>query len=213
MDVCKRDKNGHTVIYRLLDKHPPTPTLFHDLVKFLIETDIIDLLLDKSDKISTTPLHLAVRNIDVLECTLTLLHLNGATFDAIDNSGFSVLHCAVQGGRNVNILKKMMRLGAVITKAGSETVTHMAASSGNLHALKYFLNELGLKEFNQPDLNWNTPLHRILLAEEQEKSAIIMLLLETGADVNIQNKNGDSPIDLILLKDGEGNRLKLLLGK
>jgi ankyrin repeat protein len=130
---------------------------------------------------------------------------SGIPVNTKDTLGNSPLHAAISRGE-VRIVKSLLSYGANIDAIGfrGKTPLHLAAefSSGNLKdILKQRILKLLLK--HQPtlslqDYEGNTVLHYILSIKEWWSSSDIVSAMKTalshGADVNLTNKFGESPL-------------------
>jgi len=82
------------------------------------------------------------------------------------------------------------------------TALHYAASHGSLDVLEHILSheECDVDPINR--LERATPLHLAVTVESPGlREAVVLSLVEAGADTSIKNKLGDTAIDLITRKD------------
>ena len=112
---------------------------------------------------------------------------------------------------NTEVMSLLVEYGADVHKfvgpAGKSAI-HLAAANGNAEALKFLLRKGVSPDHRLPSIN-GTPL--MLAAFHQEKN-IILLLLEHGANLDIQNKNGMSALTGAC-DNGRYSMAKLLLEK
>ncbi|EGD77895.1 hypothetical protein PTSG_09530 [Salpingoeca rosetta] len=77
------------------------------------------------------------------------------------------------------------------------TALHMAAAAGHTEAAFFFAEHMHLPA-DKPDVNGNRPLH---LAARAGATAIVRLLLVSGADLAARNKADRQPLGMALLHD------------
>lgn len=146
------------------------------------------------DKRGRTPLHLAcIRGI--LPIAKYLIESAGAQVDTKDAEGWTPLAIAVANEHEILARWLVASGGASVERAVTArgwTILHIAASIGKLSMVK-----LALKVFNVPvnatDHNGRTALHYAIARdmEDLEKE-----LVEAGADMDIQDARGVSPLQL-----------------
>lgn len=133
-----------------------------------------------------TPMHYAsdLKSDSMLQ----LLIANNARVNANSDKGRSPLHSAARLGRTSNI-KLLLRSGAKINAGDDNGITplHMAAYFGHKKALKELLKKEA--DVNALDIKGNTPLYYIV-----NNIDLAYALLEKGANPNIENKVGESPL-------------------
>jgi hypothetical protein len=74
---------------------------------------------------------------------------------------------------------------------------HFAILIGHQAILKVLIDNCNKSLLNSFNKNLNTPLH---LAVLEESISLVNLLIENGANVNLKNKEGYTPLDLVKLK-------------
>ncbi|RPD64662.1 ankyrin [Lentinus tigrinus ALCF2SS1-7] len=78
------------------------------------------------------------------------------------------------------------------------TALHYAASNGYLDILEHLLEYDGCDVDPVNRIEKATPLHLALSIDDPElRAAVVESLLDAGADTNIKDKNGETPLDLV----------------
>ncbi|RUS75722.1 hypothetical protein EGW08_016504, partial [Elysia chlorotica] len=142
---------------------------------------------DKFNKQQQTPLHLAIK-LDFTEAVELLLK-SGADVNAVDCSGSSAIHMAVQN-RSTPILhlllEKQLMIACIILTTSGLTPLHLAVDNGDLEQA-----ELLLKHGADIDVtdgkSGRTPLFR---AAESNHKPMVELLLRRGANVDVASYAG-----------------------
>ncbi len=167
---------------------------------FTCSSEIVETLLDAGSQVnfanknSDTPLHLAalVENPEMVKILLRW----GADPNAINICFERPLHFTAFH-INADIVKILKEAGAKLDSQNQdeETPLHLAILHNNNKVAKTLI-ELGANVNIQGRRDGNTPLH---LAVQHRKAPSIILDLVTarGADVNIRNSQGNTPLHLI----------------
>ncbi|TDX09069.1 ankyrin repeat domain-containing protein [Flavobacterium sp. S87F.05.LMB.W.Kidney.N] len=115
--------------------------------------------------------------------------------DSVDREGRTFLMSAVIDG-NEEMVKDLLILGCGINNQDSKGLTalHLAAINDKVDALKVLLSFNA--DVNIVDDSGNSALWRAAMELESD-SEIIKVLLEKGSDINLENKHGVSPKDLL----------------
>lgn len=115
--------------------------------------------------------------------------------DSVDRDGRTFLMSAVVEGDEI-IIKNLIELGCDINKKDNHGLTalHLATINNKINSVKILLNHKA--DVNSVDDIGNSALWRASM-ELASDSEIIKLLLENGADINLANKHGVSPKDLL----------------
>ncbi|EGG14481.1 ankyrin repeat-containing protein [Cavenderia fasciculata] len=118
---------------------------------------------------------------------------SGADVNQPDSSNRSPLHYAAISG-HTSIVALLLSSGSSVncqTNRGA-TPLHYSARSGNVECLSLLLENGG--DVNCRDSSGNTPLHAAINCHEVK--AALALVQNYGSDVNIQNKEDQSPLFL-----------------
>ncbi|KAH8351003.1 hypothetical protein KR067_011529 [Drosophila pandora] len=171
------------------------------------------------DSEGDTPLHDAIsKEHDEM---LSLLLDFGADITLNNNNGFNALHhAALKGNPSAMkiLLTKTNRPWIVEEKKDDGyTALHLAALNNHVEIAELLVH-MGKANMDRQNVNLQTALH---LAVERQHVQIVKLLVQDGADLNIPDKDGDTPLHEALrhhtlsqlkqLQDVEGFG-KLLMG-
>ncbi|PAF41756.1 ankyrin repeat domain-containing protein [Helicobacter sp. 11S02596-1] len=112
--------------------------------------------------------------------------LRGSTplYDASRKNNMDILYLLINRGADINALSH------------GETALHKVVQFGNLKFAQILLKE-GANPNIKDSIRGNTPLHYAV--SKQDKN-MISLLMQHGADMYIENNNGDTPARYILSK-------------
>ncbi|PBI92400.1 Ankyrin repeat protein [Flavobacterium sp. ACN2] len=115
--------------------------------------------------------------------------------DSVDRDGRTFLMSAVLDG-DASIIKNLLLLGCDINKQDEQGLTalHLSAMNNKIDSVKILLDFKA--NINLVDNIGNSALWRAVMELESD-SEIIKLLLENGADINLENQNGVSTKDLL----------------
>lgn len=208
-----------------------TPSGFHIFVKFLIDINKVNAL-EVADQKGRTPLMMAVKRLELHLETVVLLRENEVQFNIRDKRGYSILHYALKTWftKSVALLKILRESGATCncrsqlatSEDGSSTcripkifecVLHVAASmSANLSVFRFLVDEMKSCCVNTVDINGDVPLHRHCRGQYTEDVyKILILLVKHGADVNIRNNAGNTPLHCAIMSGQPVRLLKVLV--
>ncbi|XP_068150892.1 E3 ubiquitin-protein ligase mind-bomb [Drosophila tropicalis] len=171
------------------------------------------------DSEGDTPLHDAISKEH--NEMLSLLLDFGADITLNNNNGFNALHhAALKGNPSAMsiLLTKTNRPWIVEEKKDDGyTALHLAALNNHVEIAELLVH-MGKANMDRQNVNLQTALH---LAVERQHVQIVKLLVQDGADLNIPDKDGDTPLHEALrhhtlsqlkqLQDVEGFG-KLLMG-
>ena len=139
-----------------------------------------------------TPLHDAIskKREDIMQ----LLLQQGADVTIANNNGFNSLHHAALRGnpQAVQVLLENLPRWWVVDEKKDDGYTplHLAALN-NHHEVATLLISKGGANVDQQNLNMQTSLH---LAVERQHQEIVRLLVNSGANLNLKDKDGDTAL-------------------
>ena len=155
---------------------------------------------DVRDADGNTPLHIAVlyRHPENLD---EILKVN-PDINAINTEGYTSLHLAVRRPDNGKAIGLLLQEGADVNILDPTGRNALLVSVGS-HQKEYIelLKSNGI-DINSQDIDGNTALHYPLINVLENKlylpysTEIVKILLEEGADPQVKNKEGKSPMDL-----------------
>ncbi|XP_054710060.1 E3 ubiquitin-protein ligase MIB1-like [Uloborus diversus] len=144
------------------------------------------------DSEGDTPLHDAISK--KRDDMLTLLLDNGADICLTNNNGFNALHhAALRGNPSAMriLLSKLPRSWVVDEKKDDGyTALHLAALNNHVEVAELLVQQ-GRANMNLQNVNLQTPLH---LAVERQHTQIVRLLVREKCNLNIPDKDGDTPL-------------------
>ena len=191
-NINKTDDSGRTALmYALVFKQP---------------LEVIDILLQKGTKVQkesddgNTPLVYALSHKASPE-VIDLLLRHGADVNAPDSRGRSPLYLAIGHGYAPEMIEKLIQKGAEVNDCCTidgkfrqsilaMTIKNAKFVAENLLKTTEILLQNGA-EVNHTE-NGTTPL--ILAVDEQTPPEMIDLLIKYGADVNMQDMRGNTPL-------------------
>ncbi|KAH9516075.1 E3 ubiquitin-protein ligase MIB1 [Dermatophagoides farinae] len=139
-----------------------------------------------------TPMHDAIskKRDDILKL---LLEFN-ADITLTNNNGFNALHhAALRGNSSATriLLEKLPRKWIVDEKKDDGyTALHLAALNNHTQVAELLI-KVGKANMDLQNINLQTPLH---LAVERQHTDIVKLLVKNGCNLNIPDKDGDTPL-------------------
>ncbi|XP_055906296.1 E3 ubiquitin-protein ligase mind-bomb isoform X1 [Eupeodes corollae] len=209
-DLNARNKRRQTALHIAVNKG------HLNVVKTLLSLGCHPSLQDSE---GDTPLHDAIsKEHDEM---LSLLLDFGADITLTNNNGFNALHhAALKGNPSAMkiLLTKTSRPWIVEEKKDDGyTALHLAALNNHVEIAELLVH-MGKANMDRQNVNLQTALH---LAVERQHVQIVKLLVQEGANLNIPDKDGDTPLHEALrhhtlsqlkqLQDVEGFG-KLLMG-
>ena len=98
----------------------------------------------------------------------------------------------------MRVLVKLKLLAIIVSVSVHANELHQAVSEYNMFAIERILNQKGFEDIiNQHDDDGKTPLS---IAVENDDIEIVQMLVNAGADINVQNNNGDTPLNIAAAK-------------
>ena len=159
---------------------------------------------DKTDNI-ISPLHLAVENNDIQMCKL-LLDYN-ADINWCDSDGQSAIFNCTGSDINYEIFDLLVTSGGKIDICDvfKRTPLHYSVNSGAVNRVKRLLQTPGV-QINAQDYQGSSALHHVMTICDIETGLddlqnIIKLLLDAGADPNLQDNRGLTALHLATMHD------------
>ncbi len=140
-------------------------------------------------------LHLAVKfgHANIVQIILD----QGADINISNEAGDSAIMIASASG-SANVVQRLLNTGAMpdLDNSNGETALMLAAQNGNADVVKILLDnkEEGGVNFDFKNKDGNTSL--ILAVQKTGNVSVVEQLLAAGADPNLSNDNGDTPLGL-----------------
>uniref|UniRef100_A0A8C8YX11 Ankyrin repeat and death domain containing 1B n=1 Tax=Prolemur simus TaxID=1328070 RepID=A0A8C8YX11_PROSS len=174
--------------------------------------DLMEKLFEKKVNINAvnnmncTALHFAVGGNYLSAVDFLLNHK--ARVDVADKHGLTVIHLTAWSG-NLEIMLMLVRAGADQRARNQDGMNapHFAAQSNNVHVMEYLIQDLHLKDLNQPDEKGRKPF---LLAAERGHVAMIEKLIFLNLRTSEKDKEGNTALHLAA-KHGHSPAVKVLL--
>ena len=177
MDEQYRDTNGRTVLHCAV-KHI-------DVVKYLINECNCDIM--TPDKYGNTILHAAASegSLDVMKYLINTHHYPMTT----NNSGQTVLHCAVKHIDVVKYLINECNCDIMTPDKYGNTILHYAASRGSLDVIKYLINT---HHYNL--MTTNNKGQTVLHLAVKHIDVVKYLINECSCNIMVTDKYGRTPL-------------------
>jgi myosin-5 len=172
-DVNAQDNAGDSAIHLADDK---------TMVEMLLEAHGSANL---ANDLGFSPLHLAVKRQD-LEIAELLLAAGAEVNSPCETRGQGPLHLVAKTGQ-----ADMLRLLCEKLENG------MSMSPERTASLKVARGARSFADLNAKDTEGNTPLHYLVSGNHGDLMEQVMVMLQSGAEVNAQNCKGLSPMHLI----------------
>ncbi|KAK6354169.1 hypothetical protein TWF730_008582 [Orbilia blumenaviensis] len=173
-------------------------TLLH-LAATSSNVELVRLLLkngakvDAKDKGGRTPLHMSTSSAGVVQ----LLLESGVDIDARTMAGLTPLHLAGQQGQTDGA-RVLMENGANIDARDDEGATPLHLALVGLHGKAVLLQERNI---------WGGIESLIEIAAMAEQEGTVQLLVEKGAEIDTQNNEGVTPLDIAVEPKKEMRRI------
>lgn len=182
-DLNARNKRRQTALHIAVNKGHV------GVVKALLELACHPSLQDSE---GDTPLHDAISK--KRDDMLTLLLDHNADITLTNNNGFNALHhAALRGNPSAMriLLSKLPRPWIVDEKKDDGyTALHLAALNNHVEVAELLVHQ-GCANMDLQNVNLQTALH---LAVERQHVQIVRLLVREGCNLNIPDKDGDTPL-------------------
>lgn len=162
---------------------------YYGVVKTLLKLGCHPSLQDTD---GDTPLHDAISK--KYDDMVTLLLDHNADIKVTNNNGFNALHhAALRGNPSAMWMLLVMSPRRWVVdepKDDGYTALHLAALNNHVAVAKLLIHH-GKADMDIQNLNFQTALH---LAVERQHAQIVRLLVREGANLNITDKDGDTPM-------------------
>lgn len=182
-DLNARNKRRQTALHIAVNKGHV------GVVKTLLELGCHPSLQDSE---GDTPLHDAISK--KRDDMLTLLLDHNADIMLTNNNGFNALHHAALRGNPsamwILLLKLPRRWIVDEKKDDGYTALHLSALNNHVEVAELLVHH-GKANMDLQNVNLQTALH---LAVERQHTQIVRLLVREGANLNIPDKDGDTPL-------------------
>ncbi|XP_051879285.1 E3 ubiquitin-protein ligase mib1 isoform X1 [Pristis pectinata] len=182
-DLNARNKRRQTPLHIAVNKG------HLQVVKTLLDLGCHPSLQDSE---GDTPLHDAISK--KRDDMLSVLLESGADVTITNNNGFNALHhAALRGNPSAMrvLLSKLPRPWIVDEKKDDGyTALHLAALNNHVEVAELLVHQ-GSANLDIQNVNQQTALH---LAVERQHTQIVRLLVRAGAKLDIQDKDGDTPL-------------------
>ncbi len=154
-------------------------------------------------------LHLAVKfgHANIVQIILD----QGADINIPNEAGDSAIMIASSYGF-ANVVQRLLHMGAIpdLDNSNGETALMLAAQNGNADVVEILLNNKGEGSVNCNLTNNDGNTSLILAVQKTGNIRVVEQLLVAGADPNLANDNGDTPLGLAT-QLGESTMVELLV--
>uniref|UniRef100_A0A8C5YKA8 Ankyrin repeat and death domain containing 1B n=1 Tax=Marmota marmota marmota TaxID=9994 RepID=A0A8C5YKA8_MARMA len=159
-----------------------------------------------TSSMNRTALHFAVGGNHLSAVDFLLNHK--ARVDIADKHGLTVIHLAAWTG-SFEIMLMLVRAGADQRAKNQDGMNalHFAAQSNNMHIVEYLIQDLHLKDLNQPDERGRKPF---LLAAERGHVEMIEKLIFLNLHTLEKDKEGNTALHLAAMH-GHSPAVQVLL--
>lgn len=224
-DLSRRNKDGDTAAHLAARTSPPaltemllhrSPNLYnkngekplHALIRSgSIESiealsHLWDGIRERTDKTGETLLHIALTRGDKDVITRLLQSRAADQVNALDSTGTSPFHIAIRQG-HFDAVEKMIAVGADLSMPNGTGYTPIAIAVSDGQNKKRMLDLL-LKNGASPrqhSFNAAASVLPLTLAITAADTELFNRLIDAGADINAQDKNGLSPLAAALAND------------
>ncbi|CAL8124360.1 unnamed protein product [Orchesella dallaii] len=178
-DVNVYDKKQNTILHKITE-NPVTPEFYGWIIVKLSERKFT--LFNHPNLKQLTPLHCAVRQVELFEETLKFFKASSTNFNAVDENKESPLFYAIRGGRSLKLIKTLIQLGSECKHENKnlENVLHICAKHAHPQAMEYFINSHNINVKLQ-DIDGNTPLRLAVMRRSEEYELMQRLLIIASA--------------------------------
>jgi ankyrin repeat protein len=162
----------------------------------------LNLNLEEKDISNLIKLSIQQNNTFFLEKILDKFLLNGLNLNKpLDNNtsivDYLYLNIAIYEKKlsHINILLSLGTRIDINYPINQMNSLHFAILIGHQSIVKVLIDSSNKSILNSVNKNFNTPLHLAIL---EESISMVKLLVENGANINFKNKEGLTPLDLVM---------------
>ncbi|XP_068753853.1 E3 ubiquitin-protein ligase MIB2-like [Montipora capricornis] len=187
-DGNKRNKNKCSPLHVAVNKG------YSEVVKTLLS---YSCNANAQDSYGDTVLHDAIAK-DFSEIVELLVNFDGVDLSVKNKRGFNCLHHAALKGnaRAVSLIVEKSPDLLNIVKEDGFSALHLASLNGHFAVVNALIEAYPDIDVNLRNVRQQTPL---LLAVDKRHVTITRLLLQNGAQVNLQDDVGDSPLHVVVM--------------
>ncbi|KAI4495334.1 hypothetical protein M0804_001535 [Polistes exclamans] len=179
-----QNSTGNTPLHYAVLQNQPV------IVKVLLELGADP---NTCDDRGLSPLHVAVKIPNGVECVNILLSSKLTNMESYTDLGWTPLLLAAEAG-SYDAVSSLIRAGANVNntdKSYGRSVLHIAVEGGHKEIVEFLLRNTSIN-VNKTNFTGNTALHIAVAYAGTRAKELCKLLIEYGADPNIQNNNTNS---------------------
>ncbi|CAL8136896.1 unnamed protein product [Orchesella dallaii] len=148
-------------------------------------------------------LEVALFTIDLTDETLEFFWQKGYSFNQVDDKGYNLISLAVQHGRSVRVIRKLVTKVTDWKKLAfnGDSILNIVVRRGDKSIIKMFVKEFGadVNEHSKTKDMFSPLLSTVLSPCFSKMMDAINVLIKLGADVNSRDGNGNSLLHHVAL--------------
>ena len=193
-EVSRVDEFGNTILHLLAQKEEEEETVIETDEMMKDSNSKYHRLINQPNNNGDTPLYIASENghLSVVEY---LIH-HGADVNKADKDGRTPLYIASQNG-HLSVVEYLIHHGGDVNKTDNDgwTALHNASFKGHRRIIE-ILGEHGGELNMKATSGWAEGMTSLHMAIDMEQVSSAEALIKNGADVNMKNKEGKTPVRL-----------------
>ena len=152
-----------------------------------IASMLISKMYSLRDKNGNTPLHLVTVMEDI--SLVQFIGKNKCDATAVNNDGDTALHlaCRTNNSKLIKAVLNLNRDAQIVSNINGDTPVHVTCRLGNQVLLNLQKSDLTRRELKS----------LIHVASENNHTHIVTILMDNNIDINVQDKNGDTPLHVV----------------